>query len=148
MPIGAVTQGWPCLPRRDAGRASGLSQPFGTLTLLFPTLSSTSLPRVQPAVSADGSPSPPARARLVRRDGEDKDNLGVGGIWRCKLEHKRGNWVLEQSARLWAWPHPKTTVIELLLLVAGASGAEVLGLPVAPSSSEAEKLQYFPSAAF
>lgn len=99
-------------------------------------------------MSADGSPSPPARARLVRRDGEDKDNLGVGGIWRCKLERKRGNWVLEQSARLWAWPHPKTMVIELLLLVAGANGAEVLGLPVAPSSSEAEKLQYFPSAAF
>lgn len=39
-------------------------------------------------------------------------------------------------------------VMTLLLLVAGADGAEVLSLLVAPSSSGAEKLQYFLSAVF
>lgn len=38
MPIGAVTQGWPRLPRRDAGRASGPFTAFWDLDLAVPNL--------------------------------------------------------------------------------------------------------------
>lgn len=88
---------------------------FWDLNLLFSTLLSASLPRAQAAVSSGGSPSPPARARLVQRDSEnesqalhpaDEDNFGEGGLWSCRLEHKRGEWFLEQSTGLWALVSP------------------------------------------
>lgn len=92
------------LAQEECRQSSRSFTAFCDLNLLFSTLPSASLPRVQPAVSAGGSPSPPARARLVQRDREeesqalqpvDEDNFWERGIRGCRLEHKRGDWFLD-----------------------------------------------------
>lgn len=95
MLFGTITQQWQRLPRRDAGRTSGLSQFFGNSNLLFPTLTGAPLPRAQLAVSAGCSPFPPARARLQDSSDsaeesqalhpEDEDTFGEGEIWGCRV---------------------------------------------------------------
>jgi len=109
---------------------------FWDFNLLFSTVLRASVPWAQPAVSAGGSPSPPARARLVQRDSEDEsralhpaaeDSFGERGIWGCRLEHKWDDRFLDYSTGLWAWPHPKMMLTALLLLVAGADRSKVSG---------------------